>query len=254
MRVAVEQVGDEVALRAARILLGERNLTSLGLIGKVPMGADRRVNTAIDLSKYDAVMTDATDAAELVETALGAGVDCVLWVDGDDIEKEYGDAFLAAGLSLLTGANVASGLAPSLASHETARGGEIMDVTVAWTEPGTPLRRGEAIPFPDPVGPKWASRRPTDEGFGAYAAPVSGQWAAALSRVTTAGDDGVVTRIVGVADLATHLEALALAAGVMAVDLYAPGPHRPAYAAEIYLAKALDAGLGVATYSVAHPG
>jgi hypothetical protein len=36
----------------------------------------------------------------------------------------------------------------------------------------------------------------------------------------------------------------------MAVELYAPGEHRPADASEIYLAKALDAGLGVATYTL----
>ncbi len=73
--------------------------------------------------------------------------------------------------------------------------------------------------------------------------------------MTSAGDAGVVTRIVGVADLAPHLEALSLAAGVMAVDLYVPGPRRPAAAAEIYLAKALDAGLGVASYTLAdQPG
>ena len=58
-------------------------------------------------------------------------------------------------------------------------------------------------------------------------------------------------RVVGVADYAAHLEALALAAGVMAIDLYSPGAHRPAYAAEVYLAKALDAGLDVAAYSMA---
>lgn len=251
MRVAVEQAGNEVALRAARIILAERDLTSLGLIGGEPKGKDPRVHQATDLTQYDVVMTDAPDPAELVEAALEAGISCVVWIDGADLENEYGERFGAAGATLLTGANLASGLAPSLAAHETARGGEVMEVSIAWTEPGTPLRRGEAIPFPDPVGARWATERTTESGYRAYAAPVAGNWAGALARVTSAGGEGVVTRVVGVADHAAHLEALALAAGVLSIDLYAPGAHRPAYAAEIYLAKALEAGLGVAAYELA---
>lgn len=222
----------------------------LGLIGGKPSGDDARIHTVTDLSEYEVVMTDAPDAAELVATALDAGVNCVVWADGDGLADTYGEQFQDAGITLLTGANVASGLAPCLAAHETARGGEVMEVSIAWTEPGTPLRRGEAIPFPDPIGPRWAVARPNRETYKAFAAPVSGEWAAALARVTSAATHGVVSRVVGVADLAAHLEALALAAGVMAIDLYASGAHRPADAAEIYLAKTLDAGLDVASYQL----
>lgn len=251
MKVAVEQAGAEVALRASRVLLGERELTTLGLIGGQPKGNDRRVEPVRDLAEYDVIMTDAPDPAELVEAALAAGVACVVWADGPELEEEFGDQFVSAGIPLLTGTNVASGLAPALAAHETARGGEVLEVSIAWTEPGTPLRRGEPIPFPDPVGPRWAAEREPVHGYKAYAAPINGDWAAALARVTSVGSGGVVMRVVGVADYAAHLEALALAAGVMAIDLYSPGAHRPAYAAEIYLAKALEAGLDVATYSMA---
>jgi hypothetical protein len=209
----------EVGRRAARILLGERELTRLGLIGAKPSGEDPRVQPVSDLADYDVVVTDAPDPLDLVEAALEAAVSCVVWRDGAE-------------------------------PHEIALGGVVMDTSIAWTEPGTPLRRGEAISFPDPVGPRWATERPSVHGFTAYAAPVEGDWAAALARVTSAGTDGVVTRVVGVADLAAHLEALALAAAVMAIDLYSPGAHRPADAAEIYLAKALEAGLGVATYTL----
>ncbi|NND04466.1 MAG: hypothetical protein HKN91_16950 [Acidimicrobiia bacterium] len=250
MKVAVEQAGTEVALRAARILLAERDLTSLGLIGGEPKTKDERVHQATDLTEYNVVMTDAPDPAELVETSLDAGISCVVWTDGKDLEDEYGKRFAASGATLLTGSNLASGLAPSLAAHETARGGEVMEVSIAWTEPGSPLRRGDAIPFPDPVGARWADERETDGTYKAFAAPVSGDWAGALARVTSAGSEGVVTRVVGVADHAAHLEALALAAGVLAIELYSPGAHRPADAAEIYLAKALDAGLGVASYEM----
>lgn len=250
VRIAVEQAGTEVASRAARILLAERELTGLGLIGGTAKGHDKRVHSATDLSEYDVVITDAPDSRELVEASLDAGVSCVVWTDADDLAEEFGDQFAAAGITLLTGANVASGLAPSLAAHEIARGGETMEVSIAWTEPGNALRRGEAIPFPDPVGPRWAVERPAKHGYRSYAAPLPGEWAAALARVTSAGNDGVVMRIVGVADLAAHLEALALSSGALAIELYAAGAHLPADAAELYLAKALAAGLGVASYSL----
>ncbi len=251
MRVAVEQAGTEVGLRAARILLGERDLTGLGIIGGRPKGVDPRVHRVTDLADYDVVVTDAPDAGDLVEAALDAAVSCVVWGDGEELAGEYDESFAEANITLLTGANVAAGLAPSLAAHEVALGGVVMDTSIAWTEPGTPLRRGEPISFPDPVGPRWAIRRGSVHGYTAYAAPIDGDWAGALARVTSAGTEGVVTKVVGVADLAAHLEALALASGAMAIDLYSPGAHRPADASEIYLAKALDAGLGVATYTLA---
>ena len=61
-----------------------------------------------------------------------------------------------------------------------------------------------------------------------------------------------MTRIVGVADLAPHLEALALAAGALAVGAgsYPPGTRSPADAAEAYLTEALEAGLDVAAYAI----
>jgi hypothetical protein len=70
-----------------------------------------------------------------------------------------------------------------------------------------------------------------------------------MARVTGATDGGVVTRIVGVADLAVHLEALALATGAMVVAEYPPGANRPADLAESYLSRALDAGLDVAAHT-----
>ena len=249
MKVAVEQAGAEVALRAARILLAERELQKMGLLGGEPKGRDKRVESVSDLSEYDVIITDAPDPEEIIERALEARISCAVWDDGVDLDDKYGEEFAAVGATLLTGVNVANGLAPSLAAHETARGGEKLDATIAWTEPGVPLRTGEAIPFPEPVGPRWAEARPSVDGFRAFAAPVTGDWAGAIARVTSAGAGGVTERVVGVADLAAHLEALALSAGALAIDLYAPGAHRPSHAAELYLARALEAGLGVATFT-----
>lgn len=248
MRIALEHTG-EVGLRAGRILLAERDLTALGLVDRTPRRNDPRLIQADDLSSFDVAVTDAADPEPLIRRAAEAGTSCVVWqeITRADHDAEYG----LRATTLLAGANLASGIAPSLVAHETARGGTVMDQMVAWTEPGKPLRRGEAIPFPDPVGSRWAKPRPSAK-WRAFAAPVRGEWAGAMARVTSATGAGVITRIVGVADLAPHLEALALAAGALAVarDAYPSGLQRADTAAEAFLAEALNAGLGVASYSL----
>ena len=123
-------------------------------------------------------------------------------------------------------------------------------MTVGWTEPGRPLRRGEPLAFPDPVGGLWAVERPRRSGFRSFAAPTNSQWAGAMAKVTLATPEGVATRIVGVADLATHLEALALAAGALTIGAYGWGVQRPAAAADRYLDAMIAAGLGVATHTL----
>ena len=71
-----------------------------------------------------------------------------------------------------------------------------------------------------------------------------------MAKVTMATPDGVATRIVGVADLAVHLEALALAAGALTVGAYAWGGQTPSSAADRYLDAMIAAGLGVATHTL----
>ncbi len=250
MRIAIDPHG-EVGTRTGRILLAERSLDVLGLLGRPPREEDARLEQVRDLGDYDLIVSDDTAEPEAtVRMALNAGIGCVLFADGDGLDEEYGGQFVEQGTTLLLGANTAAGIAPSLASHETARGGTVLEVTIAWTEPGSPVRRGEPIPFPDPVGARWATARPTEPGYKAFVAPLNGEWAGAMARVTSATDGGVVTRVVGVADHAAHLEALALAAGAISLDIFAPGVHRPAQAAEVYLAAALQAGLDVAAYSL----
>jgi hypothetical protein len=64
-------------------------------------------------------------------------------------------------------------------------------------------------------------------------------------------DDGVVQRVVGVADLGSHLEGIALAAAAVTVanGSYPAGHHKAEAAAESFLAKALEMGLEVASYA-----
>lgn len=251
MRIAFHQV-DDAGLRAGRILLGERRLTALGLVGKRPSrDSDDRLESAGDLSAYDALVSDDnSDPVAQAHRALDAGTSCVLWHDRTEELAELNDDFSAAGLTLLVGANLASGIAPSLASHEKARSSEVLEITYAWTEPGRPLRRGEAIPFPDPVGARWARERDAGGRQRRFVAPVDGEWAAAMTRVTTGTLDGVVARIVGVADLAAHLEGLALAAGAISISEFPFGLATPELRADAYLAAALNAGLDVAAYTL----
>jgi hypothetical protein len=71
-------------------------------------------------------------------------------------------------------------------------------------------------------------------------------------EVTGTRDGHPVEQIVGVADQGTHLAAIALAAGAIAVaeGAYPPGVHYPAVAAEAYLAVTLRIGLGVASHTI----
>jgi hypothetical protein len=252
VRIALHHTS-EVGVRAGRILLAERDLEMLGLVDRDPQPPDDRIERVSDLPSYQVLGSDDTSPEIRVEAALVAGIDCVLWVDADRLMARYGADFARRGVTLLAGCNLGTGVAPALASHEAARATSMLNTTIAWTEPGTPRRRGEPIPFPDPIGARWARPHHTDMADQAFVAPVSGQWAGAMARVTGAGEDGDTTRIVGVADLAPHLEALAFAAGLLAVTAYPPGAHRPA-AADEYLARALGAGLTVASYSMATEG
>lgn len=251
MRIVIHQTG-EVGLRAGRILLGERRLAALGIVGTRPNTVtDSRLEPAGDLAGYDVFVTDdILEPLAQATKALDAGVNCVLWHDGDDEIAALGDAFASRRRTLLVGANLGSGLAPCLASHETALSREVLDVSYAWTEPGRALRKGEPLPFPDPVGARWGRPR---QGIGnerRYVAPIAGEWAGAMAKVTTGAHDGVIARIVGVADLAPHLEALALVAGTLSIGEYPYGLVHAEDRAEDYLAAALDAGLDVASYSM----
>ena len=242
MRLALHQSG-EVGTRAGRILLAERSLQTLGLVDKHPTEKDPRLEHVEVLATYDALLTDAADPRSDIEMALTAGVSCAVWVDAAATGEE-------SGLRLLVGCNLATGIAPALAAHEVAATDNLLDVSIAWTEPGTPRRRGEAIPFPDPIGSRWGESRVSEYADRSFVAKVAGPWAAAMAKVTGATTAGVVTRIVGVSDLAVHLEALAFAAGAIILGELPAGLSRPADLAEQYLTRALDAGLDVAAHTL----
>lgn len=244
MRVALHHTSD-IGLRAGRILLAERDLQRLGVLGRRTNDPDPRLRSIESVDGYDLVVTDDPEPESIVAQAAAAGIHCVVWADGDGLADH--DGLLKA--TLLRGANLSTGLALSLGAHETEILPEATTELVAWTEPGRALRSGVPISFPDPVGPRWGRIRSDERGVRRVAVPLDGEWAAILARIS----DGATTRTVGVADLASHLEALALAAGVLAVSTgaYRTGTALPADRAADYLFAALGAGLDVASFTEA---
>jgi hypothetical protein len=242
----------EIGRRAGRILLAEPGIERIGVLeGDFgPAFDDRVTGVRLPLSESVLVSDDLEDPERAVETSLASGISCVL-LDESPISQHVSSQFEAAGASLLAGANVRSGIAAAIAATEVVRIDDATGVTVSWTEPGSPLRHGTAVAFPDPVGAVWGEERPSGPGDVNIAVPTGDEWGGI--SVTVSRSDGTV-RIVGVADLAAHLEALALAAGAVAVlhGAYPPGLHRPRDAAATYLERALIAGLDVAAFTVAN--
>ena len=258
MRIAIHAAG-EVGRRAGRILLAERDLVALGMYGHTGDTEDRRTMAIRNLTGYDVLTTDAHDARSFALIAAEEGMSCVL-AGEPRVDRRLARRFLDNGATLLVGAALGGGIAETLAAHERARTDRDRSVTIAWTINGRPARRGEAIPFPDPIGPRWGSRtgrsrrRRKTPGVpvNRLTAPVDGDWSGAIVRVAGERDGVPVEQIVGVADHSAHLGAIALAAGTIAVaeGSYPPGVHRPAVSAQAYLSAALRIGLGVASYTM----
>lgn len=248
MRIAIHPVG-EVGRRAALILLAERNLVALGLYGYQGAISERRTIKIRELTGYSPLATDDTESASnLAGIAADDGIPCV--VTADQIDSEVVHRFEERGLALLVGANL-SGIAESLTAHEVARTEHVARTITAWTVPGKPLRRGEAVAFPQPVSARWGDVAGRDDGGVRIRVPIEGEWAGASATVIGDVNDERVQRVVGIADLGDHLAGIALAAGTLMVaeGAIGPGLHRPGDHAELYLAAALRVGLEVAAYS-----
>lgn len=256
MRLALHPT-TEIGQRAGRILLAEADLEALGIYGRRGPGTEDRRSTAInDLAGFRLLVTDdRTGPLDLASIALADGLSCVLSAEADP-PSSLADRFSEQGLTLLAGASL-PGLAEALRFHPEARVENESEVLIAWTVEGKPLRRGRAVPFPNPLGARWGRPfppRPHDPPeWRRVEVPVEGPWAGALARVggTDGGHDG--ERLVAAADHGRHLEALALAAGALCVARGAmrPGLCRPADAADAYLAEAARLGLALAGFETA---
>ena len=197
MRIALD-AGTPVGFRTARVLLGEPGVAHVGVLNPATSTSGRSGQVK-DLSSYDALVSDGTtDPHDLIGRCSVDGIPLVLWPDLPDL------ATGPSHLPVIKGANVAIGLTAALAAHPTAAvtGSDI--VRIGWTEPGSPQRTGEAMPFPDPIGSMWASER----SHGRYVAFRDDEWGGAVVEAT----DEHSTRIVGVGDHAEFVEAITLAA------------------------------------------
>jgi len=239
MRIALDHTS-EIGVRAGRLLLGEPNLELLGVVRRAVKDRDPRLKRVSDISEFDALVSDDPDSSAVGEAAV-AGVPCVIRTDSLPV------AIDVDGFSALLGANLVTGIGRSLVEQESALAGPGAEVLFAWTEAGKPRRRGEPLTFPEPIGARWGIRRAFAERRLEVAAPVDGEWAGIL--VQTVADD--TTRTVGIADLGTHLEAIALAAGAVATasGLVPIGVHRPEELADDYLRAALRIGLDIAWFT-----
>lgn len=249
MRIALNAIG-EVGVRTGRILTAERDLVALGIYGEsASLGEDRRIIRISSLEGFDVLVTDdPAGGSAIAGLAADDELSCALPGEAD---ADVIAPFERSGSSVLVTGCALDGLAATLAAHEAARIDEPIDTMVAWTEPGKPLRKGEAVPFPEPVGARWGKQVESEGGVTRIRVPVDGDWAGAVTTVRGRMGRQQETRIVGVADETAHLEAIALAAGVIvAAQTDLTGAIRPEDESELYLAAALRMGLGVATYTL----
>lgn len=197
VRIAVD-TASEVGNRTVQALLGERSVEYVGVLS---VGTPRRKRSGplTTLDGYDVVVSDGTsDIHVLAGRASVAGLPLVLWRDSE------GHLDAPSHTPIINGANVASALTAALATHPAAATHPGDVVRIGWTEPGTPLKRGEPLPFPDPVGTIWTKKR----GPGRFVGFRNDEWGGAVVDID--GPSG--RRIVGVADHGAYLEAITLAA------------------------------------------
>jgi hypothetical protein len=209
VRIALD-AGSPVGFRTARVLLGEPDVAHVGVLDPSAPTSGRS-GRMMDLSSYDALVSDGTtDHHDLIGRCSVEGVPLVLWPDLPEL------ATGPSHLPVIKGANVAIALTAALAVHPTAAITASDVLRVGWTEPGSPQRSGEAMPFPDPVGSVWASPRSS----GRFVAFRDDDWGAAVVEAVGSGS----TRIVGVGDHAEFMEAITLAAIAI---LAARGAYEP---------------------------
>jgi hypothetical protein len=253
MRLALHPTTD-TGHRAGRLLLAEADLQALGIYGHRGADTEDRRSTAItDLAGFTVLISDDNVAPlDLAAIAVADGLSCVLAADASP-DVSPGERFAERGLSLLVDASP-GGLAAALRHHEALTAEPGQPVLLAWTVAGKPLRHGEAIPFPDPLGARWGRHLPPRPGqepsLIQVEVPVEGPWGGALARVTRRAGRRPVHALVAVADDRRHLAALALAAGALLVarGAAAPGFSRPEHAAAAYLREATRVGLEVAGF------
>ncbi|MDH3498590.1 MAG: hypothetical protein OEM97_00570 [Acidimicrobiia bacterium] len=232
-------------VRVARVLLAERHLDRLGIVGEEVRHP--RVERFESVADYDAIIIDRLDlhGTELFNEAFHNRTDVVLVEEAPPVERAMS--------AVVSDAASPRGLAHALALSTRGSIDEAVEVTIAWTTSGKVRRRGDAVTFPDPVGPRWAEPVEVIESgvHRALAAPGPGSWAAALSRVTIMTLSGLRTTTTAVADDAEFLSASLVAGAAIAAceGAYGSGPCSPADPGGSFLRAVRRAGVESASFS-----
>ena len=217
--------------------MGDSRCERLVMINAGWIPSDSRVVQTRTFRDVDVVVSDGTTPlTSLIGRSSVAAAPLVVWPDVP--ASELGTATIP----VIVGANVGSTLSDSLLTHPASQATQGDTVQVAWTEPGKPHRNGTPIVFPDPVGMAWSHERATNR----FVALRDDEWAGA----TTIVDGPSGKRIVGVADLGVHLEALTLAAVAFtaAAGSFGPAIQSTVTAREAILSEARNLELDVAVW------
>ena len=244
MRIALH-VEAELGVRTGRVLLAEAEV-EVGLFDDD--ATNLRVQQVDAITDWDVLLVDELTITSrvIVEQAMEAGLPVVL--------GEERPAFDDSPSPMVVGAKTGARLAMALA--ESQRDLDVMEAQLAWTESGTPLGDGVAVTFPDPVGALWADTADVPDGSmpaRGLVAPTKGDFRAVVARVTCATDSGVEQRILGVADDAKFMDAVAMgAAGLTAAKGgYKPGIGGPGDTDGIFLRQLEESGLHIARFTPA---
>ncbi len=243
-----------------RALLGEPDLAGIGIWKSNPrLPHDRRLGPIDDLLGYDVLVTDDASVKPMLIDAIDARIPLV--VSADDLDNSaIAEELIQAQVPALIGANLRSGLVHALLAELRGSFDEVLEGSVAWTEPGRPFRLGQGVEFPGPVGPLWAKE--TDKEWfppgpvktRRLRAPVEGPWAGIVITLSGLVSDGIVSRTLGVSDDREYLSALSLAAGAaaMARNGLPAGLWWAGNFAEPFLEAATSMGLATAVFEKRH--
>lgn len=238
---------DTFGVRIGRVLLAERHLDQLGVVGEDVRHP--KVERIDSVDGYDVVLIDRLDrrGSELFEEALALRTDIVTLDEPPAVEHCL--------CAIVGDAANPRGLAHALAISTAGSAAEAVEVTIAWAREGRPRRRGQAVTFPAPIGARWAGETTVKEAgvHRALEAPGPGPWTGALSRVTTMTESGLQTTTTAVVDDGDFLAAVMVAGAAIAAAEggYGSGFCSPADPGGSYLRAVRRAGLEAATFTQA---
>ena len=162
--------------------------------------------------------------------------------------------FSAPDSPFVCNASNGAGLAAALARYMSPEDAPHLETRLAWTVAGRPLRAGQAVTFPEPVGPLWAGRHPADGTKATcYVAPTDSGWAAVRVGLNVADSNGGRRMVLGISDHHDYLSAASFGAAILAAakGAYPAGLSRgPGDSKGIFIEIAQEAGLRVARF---HP-